>query len=79
MFLIHGKSSNADDMKTLFGKDAFAWARSESYVIVYPVGVLKDGSRTWNAGSVDAHNDEDDVGYFTEMVAHLVGNFNADN
>ena len=78
LFLIHGKASNADDMKTLFGDAAVARARREGFVVVYPVGVMTDGTRTWNAGSVDAHNNADDVGYFSHVVDHLAANFNAD-
>lgn len=78
LFVIHGKSMNADDMKTLFGETAVARARREGFLVVYPVGLMHDGSRTWNAGSVSSHNDADDVAYFSQVVAHLAKNFNAD-
>jgi hypothetical protein len=78
MFLIHGKHSNADDMKTLLGPEALERARSEGFLVVYPVGILKNGGRTWNAGSVDAENEADDVAYFTVVVAYLAENYNAD-
>ena len=80
LFLIHGKASNADDMKTLFGAQSVARARLEGFLVVYPVGILNadDSSRTWNAGSVDAHNTADDVAYFTRVVHHLARHFNAD-
>ena len=78
LFLIHGKASNADDMKTLFGDAAVARAKRDGFVVAYPVGVLSGGARTWNAGSVDAHNGADDVGYFSDVVEHLAAEFNAD-
>eukprot|EP00947_MAST-08B_sp_MAST-8B-sp1_P003626 g3626.t1 len=78
IFLIHGKTSNADDMKTLFGPEAVARARKEGFVVAYPVGEIKDQARTWNAGGVDAHNDADDVAYFSAVVQHLAENHGAD-
>lgn len=78
LFLIHGKASHADDMKTLFGADAVERAKQAGFVVAYPVGVLRDGVRSWNAGSVDAHNEADDVGYFTHIVHHLAQHHNAD-
>jgi poly(3-hydroxybutyrate) depolymerase len=80
LFLIHGKGSMADDMKTLFGGKSVARARKEGFVVVYPVGVLDDteGIRTWNAGSIYLPNNADDVGYFSRVVDHLAANFNAD-
>jgi poly(3-hydroxybutyrate) depolymerase len=78
IFLIHGKTSNGDDMKTLFGPEAVARARREGFVVVYPVGTIEGEARTWNAGGVHAHNDADDVGYFSSVVRHLAANFNAD-
>lgn len=78
MFLIHGKASNADDMKTLFGFDAAARAKKEGFIVVYPVGVINKGTRTWNAGSVDAHNNENDVEYFRQIVKHLADKFDGD-
>ena len=80
IFLIHGKSSNADDMKTLFGPESIKSAKMKGFLVVYPVGMINDdGSRTWNAGSVDAHNTEEDVEYFSEIVSHLTKNFHADS
>jgi poly(3-hydroxybutyrate) depolymerase len=79
IFFIHGKASNADDMKTLFGADAVAKARKRGFLVVYPVGVINSkASRTWNAGSVDAHNTEDDVAYFTQAVRLLEAHFDGD-
>jgi pimeloyl-ACP methyl ester carboxylesterase len=79
IFLIHGKASNADDMKTLFGAEAVAKARKRGFLVVYPVGVINSkASRTWNAGSVDAHNTEDDVAYFTHAVRLLEARFDGD-
>jgi poly(3-hydroxybutyrate) depolymerase len=80
LFLIHGKASMADDMKTFFGEKSVARARKEGFVVVYPVGVLDDevGIRTWNAGNIHLPNNADDVGYFSRVVDHLAANFNAD-
>ena len=49
--------------------------------MAYPVGMPQGdggGGRSWNAGSVDSHNDADDVGYFTQVVHYLANNLNAD-
>jgi poly(3-hydroxybutyrate) depolymerase len=38
---------------------------------MYILLVLHNDKRTWNAGSVDGHNEADDVSYFTALMDYL--------
>lgn len=65
VFVAHGLTQGAN--QSISGTDMVPVSDDAGFIAVFPNGV----SNSWNAGTCCSGNEEDDVGFFRAMVAHV--------